>query len=507
MTAGFVPSGAGYYMATDRPERLPREAMVIAGGLFLAAVALRLVPILALPGINHPDEIFQSLEPAHRLVFGYGFASLNPWHSWILPGSLAALIEIARLFGDGAEVYVPFVQTVLAALSASAVVCTYFWSERCFGRWCGLAAASPLALWPDAIYFDGRSLSEPVAATMFVLALYLAVPGYQVTSRRRLAVSGALFVLAAILRIQLAPAIGAAALWVVLGAPRGRFLPIAGGAVAALVLNAVLETLTAGYPFAPEWGYVVGNLYFGVASAFGTAPWDAYLRFLADYWSVSGFLLLALALVGAWRFPLPFTTAIIILAAHSLVPHKEYRFIYPGIVLLLMTAGFGLAQLVDWVIALQATSDGARLARPFGVAAAVAATALLSFGVAMSPYSEGLWRKGRDMERASIYIEHLSNVCGVGTAGIFWWDTHGYTFLHRDVPLYWPMNDREFARDFTGFNTLIAPAEMPGVAAYGPPQCFGAICVAQRHGECASVPVQPPGALRPEQAGPGRWRN
>src|SRR5262250_3404042 len=47
-------------------------------------------------GIYWPDEIYQSLEPAHRLVFGYG---LIPWEfvqgarSWALPGLVAGLLK------------------------------------------------------------------------------------------------------------------------------------------------------------------------------------------------------------------------------------------------------------------------------------------------------------------------------------------------------------------------------------------------------------------------------
>jgi hypothetical protein len=46
-------------------------AMVVA-----LAILLRLQPILAVPSAVWPDEIFQTAEPAHRLVFGTG---LVPW--------------------------------------------------------------------------------------------------------------------------------------------------------------------------------------------------------------------------------------------------------------------------------------------------------------------------------------------------------------------------------------------------------------------------------------------
>jgi len=60
--------------------------------LYALALGLRLIPAIFYPGINHPDEVFQSLEQAHRLVFGYGAV---PWEfeygarSWLLPGMLA----------------------------------------------------------------------------------------------------------------------------------------------------------------------------------------------------------------------------------------------------------------------------------------------------------------------------------------------------------------------------------------------------------------------------------
>ena len=44
--------------------------------MFAVAFAARLLPVFAFPGINHPDEVFQTVEQAHRLVFGTG---LVPW--------------------------------------------------------------------------------------------------------------------------------------------------------------------------------------------------------------------------------------------------------------------------------------------------------------------------------------------------------------------------------------------------------------------------------------------
>ena len=44
--------------------------------LALIAFGLRLAPVFAFPSIDYPDEIFQTIEQAHRLAFGYGVV---PW--------------------------------------------------------------------------------------------------------------------------------------------------------------------------------------------------------------------------------------------------------------------------------------------------------------------------------------------------------------------------------------------------------------------------------------------
>jgi hypothetical protein len=93
--------------AADLPIRRLNERQLAAAGLVLLvliAIGLRLVPIVFVPRLNWGDEIFQAIEPAHRLVYGYG---LVPWEfqlgmrSWLLPGAVAGLMEVSSLAGDG----------------------------------------------------------------------------------------------------------------------------------------------------------------------------------------------------------------------------------------------------------------------------------------------------------------------------------------------------------------------------------------------------------------------
>ena len=78
------------------------------GVLLALAILLRLQPILVEPSAVWPDEIFQTSEPAHRLVFGSGLVA---WEfqlgvrSWLLRGIIAGLMELSRIIGDGPDYY------------------------------------------------------------------------------------------------------------------------------------------------------------------------------------------------------------------------------------------------------------------------------------------------------------------------------------------------------------------------------------------------------------------
>src|SRR6266478_5207578 len=146
------------------------ERLLAAGGLLcliVLGVLLRLVPTVFVPSINWGDEIFQTVEPAHRLVFGYGLVAWEfelGMRSWLLPGVLAGLIEIARIIGDGPQYYLSAIAIGLGALACAPVVCCFLWCRRTFGLGPGFVAAFAVAVAPELVYFGARPLNEVVAA-------------------------------------------------------------------------------------------------------------------------------------------------------------------------------------------------------------------------------------------------------------------------------------------------------------------------------------------------------
>src|SRR5258708_19189441 len=133
-SGGAEPDGTAAHDAALWRRRYPL-ALVGLGALLLLAVVLRLVPVIFSPSINWWDEVFQSTEQAHRLIYGYG---LVPWEfqlharSWLLPGAIAGLMELARIVGDGPDYYLPVIAVALAALGAAPVYCCFQWGRRQF---------------------------------------------------------------------------------------------------------------------------------------------------------------------------------------------------------------------------------------------------------------------------------------------------------------------------------------------------------------------------------------
>ena len=474
-----------------------RSAEIGLAVLVASAILLRLQPILVEPSAVWPDEIFQTSEPAHRLVFGSGLVA---WEfqlgvrSWILPGVIAGLMELSRIIGDGPDYYLPVIAVGFAALAAAPVVCCFLWCRPLFGVTGALLAGFAVAMAAETVYFGARTLYETVAGHLLVVALWVLEPGYPVISRRRLFVGGALLGLVLGTRVQLAPAIAVAMLWTNWRADRGRLAATLAGAAASLAAAGFLDTLSLGYPFASVWRYVLYNVSYGASSTFGVEPWPYYLLGELGVWGGAGATMLLLTAIGAWRLPLLLVVAIVILAVHSGIAHKEYRFIYPAIVPVTVLAGVGLAQMAswgrEWLIGRTVPGTAA--------AAISAALAIAWWGAASSQVWNGAtltayrhWM--HDSLVAASFVAHGPAPCGVGLYGLGddWKAYGGYTYFHRPAPMYWPKDEAALAAAAGAFDTLLYTKPPPAALGFATAHCIGEVCIAQRAGSCRTVPMIP----------------
>ena len=131
-------------------------------------------------GIYWPDEVYQSLEPAHRLVFGHGLVS---WEyglgarTWALPGLVAALLWLCQAVGlDDPRQYLLAVRFAMCAIAVATAWAGYLLGRR-FGAESLFAAcgAAVFALAGPAVYFGPKALSETVSALPIVLGLAFAL--------------------------------------------------------------------------------------------------------------------------------------------------------------------------------------------------------------------------------------------------------------------------------------------------------------------------------------------
>ena len=262
--------------------------------------------------------------------------------------------------------------------------------------------------------------------------------------------------------------------------------------------------MTWGAPFASTWRNFAVNIFDGAAAANGVAPWHGYGDLLMDYWGAGGVVaVFLLALVGARRLPQPLVAAVVILVSHSAIGHKEYRFIYPAILLLALSSGLGLAQLTTWAVeALARERPGWRWSGLVCGAIALGFPALVSLGEATRPAVQELWTRGHAVLRGADFIARLPFVCGIGPFGLHWSQSGGYAHFHRRVPSYWPENDESaFRRYKPAFNVLLYARRPAGAKEFVDASCVDGVCVAVRRGNCVAVRARSSDPPEPTIAG------
>jgi len=321
---------------------------------------------------------------------------------------------------------------------------------------------------------------------------------YRVVALARYSLAGAVLGLAFELRVQRAPAI---ALIAVCTAARCRWtnsLVVAAGGSAVLASAALLDAVTLGAPLASIWRYVLYNFYYGVSATFGTAPWYFYPFAELIIWGYGFAAVLILAMLGTRRTWLPLATALVIVAAHSLIGHKEYRFIYPAIVLLAVQAGIGLAELVECGReALGGSGQWRGLARHSVPVLAAGLWCAVSLTTWTGPVLAAFRNRAHDYIVAASVVAHDPSLCGIGMYGANAWSWFGgYSYLHRPVPMYWPKNGAELATTAPAFNVLLYSTGFGNPrpiipAGFATQTCFGEACLARRAGRCETAAPTP----------------
>jgi GPI mannosyltransferase 3 len=409
-------------------------------------------------GIFWPDEIYQSLEPAHRLVFGYG---ILPWEfqvgarNWAFPGFIALLLKAAALAGlTDPRSYVIVVRAVFCLIGVATAAATFqLASSLGTSALSAAVGASLFALTAPAIFFAPRAMGESASALLVVLGLTLAL---QPRAGWKLTLGMSLLALAVFLRLQ--NAIFGLGLVGVLAFGSRKQPALVGLTTfaAGMVVFGVLDAVTWGSFFHSATTYVRTNLVEGRAAGWGTSWIGFYPVTLVRSMGPAGFLMLAFAAMAIRRSFGLWLLAVAFGVAHSLIPHKELRFLLPALPLFCALAGIGLDQVRSlapvWLF---------RSLTVLVLASVLLSAATfhrLTFRDLGGPYLEvqpgdSAYDNSGSVNRLLFAANRRPDLCGLEIQSVQLHRTGGYSYLHRPVPLYGPDGP---ASESGKFNYVIA---------------------------------------------------
>jgi GPI mannosyltransferase 3 len=486
-----------HMIVNQRPAVRERVRALLADKTLLAllalALAVRLAAIVVFPSLHHPDENFQLLEQAHRIAFGYGVV---PWEfrdgirSPVLPYVLAGLFRLAEPMVGGPEGYLTVTRAALAALSLLGVVAVYRMGQRT-SRTHALMAGLVAATWFELVYFAGRPLTEAVATTFLVVALSLASVPPERLGFRRLTAIGFCLGLGLMLRFHLGPGLLVVAVWLGGSDLRGRWLPLGLGGLAPLLVFGLADWLYWGAPFSSYVAALRIDLIDGKASIYGVESPAYFLEQLGDIWAGALPAMAALILLRARTSALWIAAALVIIAVHTAIPHKEYRFVVPAFACLALVAAMGSADLIERMRLLPGSQRAGRAFIAIGAALWLGTSMTLAF----APGFKDEWFEAGDVIAASFRLARLPDLCGVLFYNHGWATSGGYAHLHRDVPIYALADDQDTAQQSTpAFNAIILTREFLAdfMAQYQLQECSGDedddVCIMKRQGACTPAP-------------------
>ncbi len=473
----------GELAKASRNERLWLMAILIV------AAALRIWTFRPY-GLHHPDELYQYLEQAHRLISGLGIV---PWEyradmrSWLPPLLLTIPMRLGEAIAPGSQLPVFLAKGVIAAVSLIPLLAAYSLGRRVSAAH-GLVAAAVLAVWFDNIYFSGHVLTEVLAVACFMPAAALLRPD---GSARATMAAGALLALALMLRFHYGPALAVFAM-ITVGRRWNQWKQLIAGGLIVMAGSGLVDAAMGQLPFGWIASNINENLIKGGANRFGVSGPYFYFYIMEERWGSLAPVLAVLPLYVARRYPGLLCAAFVNLLVHMAIGHKEFRFIWLTVEILLVLSAIASVSLLRSLLPDRFNGRwGRRMAMTLllagwtGASAALAATDTIwpnwnLFGARMQVMADA----GRRPE-----------LCGIAVYGIDYWSA-SYTYFQRSEPIYFPWRPEPAARPLAlkggapGYNFIMAPAaatvELPGD--YRPLSCrfdgTERICLYRRTGGC-----------------------
>lgn len=336
----------------SKEEESPLRSGVLRVAVF--CVAFRLINCLLVQTSFVPDEYWQSLEVSHRMVFNYGYLTWE-WTSGIrgfsYPLLFAFLYKLLHFINYDSVHLLIWLPRILQSLLAAFADVKFFFllqmlENQDVARWTFFCHMCSWFTW----FCCTRTLTNSTEATLTCLALfYFPLPRSKTHSSKKYL---ALVALAVIIRPT------AVIVWFPLlvyhfWQEDNKLRLITHNYIPTGTLAVVISTVIDCF-FYEKWtpvqfNFLKFNVFHGVADFYGSHPWHWYLT--------QGFAVvigphLPLFLHGCTlafrRYKILLAAVVWTIAVYSLLPHKEFRFIYPVLPFCMVFCGISLAHLKSW---------------------------------------------------------------------------------------------------------------------------------------------------------------
>lgn len=423
-----------------RHASFPRSSIAL---IFFLSLVTRVWFALASNHLYYPDEVFQTLEPAFARVSGFGIEAPEQT-ALIRPAIVPVLLSLPLAFfieishGDP-WLYGMLMQLLLALWSTTIPIAVYTIVHRSYAKnrhalLYGLGAGILASLWFELIYVSSRALFESLATNMLAGAYLIYIHGQKLKTHLLkkevlYVVSGALLVLAAIVRPHLfilCPILG---IWFV-SLQRFSQNRLVFGALVTLFIVGGWEYYQTGYFMGGMLNYLKLQSAAPISTIFGTQPWFYYLMgVLTTSFAVVIPSLTSLKNSASHRWWL---ALLLFVGSHSLVAHKELRFMLPVVPIILIlfgqSLGFWHRYLHKHPMLLPATLT------LMGVLFSIAS--FFSFFPWIKPYYPIPFLYRDPLLRAATALHRDPSVCGVYDDSHLWPQSLSYYLINRRVPLY-----------------------------------------------------------------------
>ncbi|WP_342775495.1 hypothetical protein [Leptospira idonii] len=313
-------------------------------------------------GFVWPDEIFQSIEPAYFMVTGRGnlaWEFTDQVRSVLYPYILSVWIRIVFLFSTDPTVLFHSTRVVLAGIYLASVLMLsrFFLKTESEKKEIGfgiifLIFSFVFLLFPLNYYFGFRTLTESISTSLAILSIFWIQIRFE-KQDYRFFLPSLILGLTYGLRFQMG-------LFLILYIPlfcyqlwQKKLIKEAGwflfGLFTGFVIYLISDIVYYGIPFISSFNYFKFNIVKGVAKQWGTSPFPFYFQSYLRYFQ---FLLIFL-IPGIYSnfkklYPILLATASFILI-HSMIGHKELRFIYLSYPILLYLIASGILVSYSWI--------------------------------------------------------------------------------------------------------------------------------------------------------------